>query len=142
VIVSLLYKLTRTLLSLPAAVPRRDYARDTELLMPRHEKAILRRHINGRVRYEPGDGYCRLVFHKNGAPDGPELAVEPRRRGSRIRLCHRGGCGVVTWATETDYEQLWPLCADGMSSLAAIWTSVDSVKRAESILPPLTATIG
>jgi putative transposase len=37
VIVSLLYKLSRTLLSVPAAVLRRDSSKDAELLVLRHE---------------------------------------------------------------------------------------------------------
>jgi len=59
VIVSLLYKLSRTLLSVPAVVLRRDNSKDAELLVLRHENAVLRRQIPGRVRYESAD---RLWF--------------------------------------------------------------------------------
>ena len=58
-IVSLLYKLSRTLLSVPAVVLRRDNSKDAELLVLRHENAVLRRQIPGRVRYESAD---RLWF--------------------------------------------------------------------------------
>jgi hypothetical protein len=57
VIVSLVYKLSRTLLSVPAVFLRRDTSKDAELLVLRHQNAVLRRHIPGRVRYEPADRF-------------------------------------------------------------------------------------
>lgn len=59
VIVSLLYQLTRRLLSVPAVLLRRDTTKDAELLVLRHENAVLRRQITCQVRYEPAD---RLWF--------------------------------------------------------------------------------
>ncbi|WP_232837477.1 hypothetical protein [Streptomyces atratus] len=56
-IVSLLYRTARALLSVPAVLLRRDTAKDAELLVLRHENAILRRHVKGRVRYEPADRF-------------------------------------------------------------------------------------
>jgi putative transposase len=53
VIVSLLYQLTRRLLSVSAMLLRQDSAKDAELLVLRHENAVLRRQIPGQVRYEP-----------------------------------------------------------------------------------------
>jgi putative transposase len=47
VIVSLLYQLTRRLLSIPAVLLHRDSA----------ENAVLRRHITGQIRYEPTDRF-------------------------------------------------------------------------------------
>ncbi len=54
-IVSLLYKVTRRLLPLPGVLLRRESAKDAELLVLRHENAVLRRRLAGPVRYEPAD---------------------------------------------------------------------------------------
>ncbi|MFT7836987.1 helix-turn-helix domain-containing protein [Saccharothrix sp. BKS2] len=56
-IVSLLYKMTRRLLSVPSALLRSEAAKDAELLVLRHENAVLRRHLTGPVRYEPADRF-------------------------------------------------------------------------------------
>ncbi|WP_308292568.1 hypothetical protein [Streptantibioticus ferralitis] len=53
-----MYTVTRRLLSLPTLLLRRDISKDAELLVLRHENAVLRRHVP-RVRYEPAD---RLWF--------------------------------------------------------------------------------
>jgi hypothetical protein len=62
VIVSLLYKRSRTLLSLPALFLRRDTSKDAELLVPRHENSVLRRQIPRQVRYEPADRFWFAAF--------------------------------------------------------------------------------
>jgi len=54
-IVSLLYRVCRRLLSAPAVLLRRDSTKHAELLVPRHENAVLRRHVPGPIRYEPAD---------------------------------------------------------------------------------------
>ncbi|MCE6996221.1 hypothetical protein LZG04_15655 [Saccharothrix sp. S26] len=46
-IVSLLYKVTRKLLSVPAVLLRGQAAKDAELLVLRHENAVLRRQLAG-----------------------------------------------------------------------------------------------
>ncbi|GGW25326.1 hypothetical protein GCM10010294_70630 [Streptomyces griseoloalbus] len=66
VIVSLLYRVARTLLSVPSVLLRRDTAKGAELLVLRHENAVLRRRIAGPVRYEPADRFwfaalCGLI---------------------------------------------------------------------------------
>ncbi|MBP2329328.1 hypothetical protein JOF56_009713 [Kibdelosporangium banguiense] len=54
---SLLYQLTRRLLSVPAVLLRHDISKDAELLVLRHENAVLRRQIPGQVRYESADRF-------------------------------------------------------------------------------------
>jgi putative transposase len=54
VLLKIAYLLTCRVLSLAVLVFRGDLAKDAELLVLRHENAVLRRHV-GRVRYEPAD---------------------------------------------------------------------------------------
>ena len=53
-LLKIVYLLTCRVLGLAVLVFRGDRAKDAELLVLRHENAVLRRNI-GRVRYEPGD---------------------------------------------------------------------------------------
>ena len=54
-LLKIVYLLTCRVLSLAVLVFRGDLEKDAELLVLRHENAVLRRHA-GRVRYEPADG--------------------------------------------------------------------------------------
>ena len=53
-LLKIVYLLTCRVLSLAVLVFRGDPAKDAELLVLRHENAVLRRHV-GRMRYEPAD---------------------------------------------------------------------------------------
>ncbi|WP_338119111.1 hypothetical protein [Streptomyces prasinopilosus] len=55
--VSLLSKVARRLPSVPPVLPRRDTTQDAELLVPRHENAVLRRQPAGLARSEPADRF-------------------------------------------------------------------------------------
>ena len=73
VLLKIIYGLVRRLFSLAALTFRCDSAKDAELLVLRHENAVLRRHA-GRVRYEPAD---RLWF-------AALARLIPRRRWTEI----------------------------------------------------------
>src|SRR5437016_4634702 len=52
--VKIVYLLVRRILGLAVLISRSDLTKDAELLVLRHENAVLRRHAS-RVRYEPAD---------------------------------------------------------------------------------------
>ena len=51
---SVVYLVVRRLLGCLMVLARREVSKDAELLVLRHENAVLRRQT-GRVRYQPGD---------------------------------------------------------------------------------------
>ena len=53
-LLKIVYLLVCRLPGLAVLVLRKDLAKDAELLVLRHENAVLRRHA-GRIRYEPAD---------------------------------------------------------------------------------------
>src|SRR6266568_362170 len=53
---SMVYRVTRHVLGSVAVLLRGDVSKDAELLVLRHENAVLRRQIV-KVRYEPGDRF-------------------------------------------------------------------------------------
>lgn len=53
-LLSILYQFVRCLLGLTAVLARRDLSKDAELLVLRHENAVLRRQV-ARVHYRPVD---------------------------------------------------------------------------------------
>jgi putative transposase len=55
VIFSALYLLTCRLLGCLMILARQEVSKDAELLVLRHENAVLRRQQIGRVRYQPAD---------------------------------------------------------------------------------------
>nr|WP_238598122.1 integrase [Saccharothrix sp. ALI-22-I] len=63
-ILSLLYEVTRKLLSVPSVLLRSEAAKDAELLVLRHENAVLRRQLAGQVRYEPADRFWFAVLSR------------------------------------------------------------------------------
>ncbi|MGW3571651.1 integrase core domain-containing protein [Streptomyces sp. NPDC000941] len=73
-IVSLVYQVTRKLLSVPAVLLRRQTARDAELLVLRHENAVLRRQLASPMRYQWAD---RLWF-------AALSSLIPRRRWAQV----------------------------------------------------------
>ena len=86
-LLKIVYLLTCRVLGLAVLMFRGDRAKDAELLVLRHENAVLRRHA-GRVRYEPGDrawlaALARLVPRRRWAevfPVTPETLLAWHRR--------------------------------------------------------------
>ena len=90
-LLKIVYLLTCRVLGLAVLVLRCDMAKDAELLVLRHENAVLRRHA-GRVRYEPADrawfaALARLVPRRRWAevfPVTPATLLTWQRRLTTI----------------------------------------------------------
>ena len=72
-IISVVYLLVRCLLGCLAVLTRRQAAKDAELLVVRHENAVLRRQVS-RVRYRPADRLWLAALSR----------LVPRRRWSEV----------------------------------------------------------
>jgi putative transposase len=55
VLLSLVYRLLRCLFGLLVVLFRSDLSKDVELLVLRHENQVLRRRLNGRLRWGHAD---------------------------------------------------------------------------------------
>jgi putative transposase len=73
VIISVVYLLVRCLLGCLTVLTRRQAAKDAELLVLRHENAVLRRQVS-RVRYRPADRLWLAALSR----------LVPRRRWSEV----------------------------------------------------------
>ena len=76
-IFSVVYLLARSLLGCLTVMARREASRDAELLVLRHENAVLRRQI-GRVRYRPDNSRPAVLSALS--------RLIPRCRGQEFRL--------------------------------------------------------
>ena len=117
-IISVVYLLARRLLGCPMVLVRREVSKDAELLVLRHENAMLRRQAS-RVRYQPGDrlwlaALSRLVPRQRWAE---VFAVTPatllawhrrlvarkwdytsrRRPRAAVRGSQRGSASAISW---------------------------------------------
>ena len=72
-IISVLYLLVRCLLGCLTVLTRHRVSKDAEILVLRHENAVLRRQI-GRVRYEPADRLWLAALSR----------LVPRRRWGQV----------------------------------------------------------
>ncbi len=72
-LLKIVYMLTWRVLGLAVLLCRGDRAKDAELLVLRHENAVLRRHA-GRARYEPADRAWLATLAR----------LVPRRRWSEV----------------------------------------------------------
>lgn len=106
VLIGFAYRLGRKALGLPATAARSDGALFAEVLVLRHENAVLRRQV-ARVRYEPAD---RAWFATLTAlvPRGRWAQVFPTTSATLLswhrRLVAAGAVGVVTVAPPSGWS--------------------------------------
>ena len=88
-LLSILYQLVRWLLGLIAVLVRRDLSKDAELLVLRHENAVLRRQV-ARVNYTPIDRAWLAALSR----------LLPRRRWAEVfrSLRPRSWPGIAGWS--------------------------------------------
>ena len=86
-IVSLVYRAVRGLLSLPELLLRREASVEAEVLVPRHENAVLRRQLASPVRCEPADRFWFSAL-SSLIPRHRRARVFPVTPGT-VPACHR-----------------------------------------------------
>src|SRR5437868_386115 len=102
---SILYRFVCCLLGLTTVLMRRDLSKDAELLVLRHENAVLRRQV-ARVRYTPADrawlaalsGYCRAAAGPRSSRSLPPRSWPGTAGWSR-------GNGTTPHAADPDVRQ-------------------------------------
>jgi putative transposase len=87
VIFSVVYLLVRRLLGCLMVLARGEVSKDAELLVLRHQNAVLRRQIS-RVRYQPGDRLWLSALSR----------LIPRRRWGEVFAVTRQRCSPGTGA--------------------------------------------
>jgi hypothetical protein len=108
VLLKIAYLLTCRVLGLAVLVFRGDPAKDAELLVLRHENAVLRRHA-GRLRYEPAD---RAWFATLAAWRRKAAGRRPAGCATRWSTCSwtpATPCGFQNSATGLDLGLRCPL---------------------------------
>jgi hypothetical protein len=85
VISSSIYLIARSLLACLKVLARREVSKDAELLVLRHENAVLRRQIS-RVRYQPADRLWLAALSR----------LIPRRRWGEVFAVTRRHCWTGT----------------------------------------------
>jgi hypothetical protein len=104
VIFSSVYLILRSLLACLMVLGRGEVSKDAELLVLRHENAVMRRQI-GRVRYEPSDRLWLAVLSR----------LIPRRRWGEVF--------AVTPATLLTWHRRLVATQVGLHQPAASWTA-------------------
>jgi putative transposase len=111
VLLALVYMITRLVLGAVTILVRREVSKDVELLVLRHENAVLRRHVK-RVRYQPADrvwlsALARLIPRRRWAQVfgvTPETLLRWHRRlvvwrWTYSRSAARGRPSTPMWVT-------------------------------------------
>ncbi|MFC8239252.1 hypothetical protein [Streptomyces sp. NPDC057284] len=124
-IISMLCKVARRLLSVPGVLLRRDTDKEAELLVLRHENAVLRRQLARPVRYEPADRFWLAVLS----------SLIPRRRWHEVFAVTPGT--LLAWhrrfiAAKWDYSAR--RARTGRPPIKA-WTSSSRIR---ALQPPST----